>query len=109
MKTFEFKLSLSQEKISQIDNWLDILKVVWNRAIAILEWKQYHDRRQKCLETEWEDTWGFDLKPVGINVTKVGKDWIYYSTIAAQFRKDKAKGWEVNDNIDVRLRYLVVK
>lgn len=102
MKTFEFKLHLTKEQKELIEEQLTVLKIVWNRAIALLEWKQYYQRALRCIDDEWIDTWGFELKPVAIEVNKIDKDWCYFSRIAAEFRRDKKKGWEVKDNIEVR-------
>ena len=107
MKTIEFKLTLSPEERSLFNRWLEILKKVWNRALALLEWKQYYNRLQKCLEIP--DSWGFNVKPVQINCRKVGEDWVYYSNIAAEFRIEKSLGWEIPDNIEVRPVVSLVK
>lgn len=143
MKTYEFKLNLNSEQTEKVERWLNVLKIVWNRALAILEWKQYYDRRQRCLSQDiyyekvpfykflylfrlliilqfdgfvkyllpliaappnsinLTEAWGFDFKPVAIKATRVDKNWAYYCTIAAEFRKDKSKGWEVKDNVQL--------
>ncbi|MGV2831553.1 transposase [Myxosarcina sp. GI1(2024)] len=107
MKTIEFKLYLNARQQSQIDNWLEILKVVWNRALAILEWKQWRDRYQKCMSVP--DTWGFEVQPTAINCYKLGKDYILYTPIAADFRLNKSKGWEVEGNTETRYSIDLVK
>lgn len=100
MKTLEFKLSLSKGKQNFIDIWLSTLTQVWNRGLALLEWKQYHDRLQKCLAVE--DAWGFVTTPTAIAVRLEGKDWVYYSNIAADFRIDRSKGREIEGNLETR-------
>ena len=107
MRVIEFKLYLNQEQKEQIDHWLDVLKAVWNRGLALLLWKQYHNRLQKCLEVP--DSWGFEIKPVAINCYKDGKDYVFYSSIAADFRLDKTKGWEVEGNVERRQVLNLVK
>lgn len=99
-KKTEFKLNLGSQQIELIEEWLETLTRVWNRGLALLEWRQYYLRRQKCLEVP--DTWGFDVQPTAINIRLEGKDWVFYSNIAAEFRIDRTKGREIEGNLELR-------
>lgn len=109
LKTIEFKLSLSRMDRDRVDGWLGTLTQVWNRGLALLEWKQYYDRLQKCLAVEVEDGWGFTTTPTEIAVRLEGKDWVYYSHVAADFRVDRSKGREIAGNLEERYFVPLVK
>lgn len=102
MRVLEFKLKLTRQQQQQIDQWLEVLKVVWNRGLALLEWRQYHRRYQQCLQATSVSGWEFDLHRSQILTHKVGEDWALYCPCAAEFRVDRTQGREIAGNLELR-------
>jgi len=111
VKTLEFKLTLSPSQQFDIDRWLNILKRIWNRGLALLEWRQHYSRLQECLVVPEDRVahWGFDLHPVVIRKHKVGDEWLSYCDRAAEFRVDRTLGREIEGNLELRPAVNLVK
>ncbi len=121
VKVLEFKASLSTNQRSLLAEMQEHLLGAWNRGLALLEWRQHYDRLKKCLEVELANDWGFDLKPVKIDMKKnelelfAGRDrkrklkpfkketvWAACCQIAADFRVDRSKSKDIEGNQELR-------
>lgn len=74
LKTLEFKPNFTKEQQKEVDTWMDTLKGVWNRGLALLEWRQYYFRWQESHSPS------FYLKPVieevfQVKGKKIGKPY----------------------------------
>ncbi|QUY44841.1 hypothetical protein [Acaryochloris marina] len=103
MKTIEFPLYLDSSQQTKVTEWMDTLKHVFNRGIALLEWRQFYNRLQKVLEVDPDY-----CTPVQLNVTKVGDEWSMSCDCSIKARIDKTKSWD-GANIEYRPACTLVK
>ena len=49
-KKMEFKLKLTPEQMIKLVEYLDIQRRVWNRGLALIEWREWYEKWEKVLE-----------------------------------------------------------
>lgn len=49
IKTFEFKLTLNARQRRKIDHWMRLQNYYFNRGLALIEWREWHDKWQTVL------------------------------------------------------------
>lgn len=104
-RTFSFPLYPTRSQERELFEWLNLMRRVWNRGLALLEWNQYYRRYQKCLETSPPSGLIFDpdefgpIAPVPIQIRKVGNDWVYSSPLGFKYREDRTKSWDEPGNV----------
>lgn len=103
MKTIEFPLYLDSSQQAKVTEWMDTLKHVYNRGIALLEWRQFYNRLQKVKEVDP----GYSTS-VQLNVSKVGEEWAMSCDCIIKTRIDKTKSWD-EANIEYRPACILVK
>ncbi|WP_299492346.1 hypothetical protein [Acaryochloris sp. IP29b_bin.137] len=103
MKTIEFPLYLDISQQAKVNEWMDTLKHVYNRGIALLEWRQFYNRLQKVQAVDPEYR-----TPVQLNVRKVGQEWAMSCDCTIKTRLDKTKSWD-EANIEYRPACSLVK
>ncbi|ABW31717.1 hypothetical protein [Acaryochloris marina] len=103
MKTIEFPLYLDSSQQVKVTDWMDILKHVYNRGIALLEWRQFYNRLQKVREVDPE----YNI-PVQLNVNRLGGEWSMSCECRIKTRLDKSKSWD-EANIEHRPACTLVK
>jgi hypothetical protein len=103
MKTIEFPLYLDSSQQAKVNEWMDTLKYVYNRGIALLEWRQFHTRLQKVQEVDPEYN-----TPVQLSVSKVREEWAMSCACTIKVRIDRTKSWDEN-NIEIRPACSLVK
>lgn len=61
MRTIEFKLSLNQSQQAKVDNWLNVMRWVWNEGLRLLEtfeaftgWDKVGKQWVPCCPIPWE-------------------------------------------------------
>jgi putative transposase len=54
MRTVEFKLDLNQSQQAKVDDWLNVLRWVWNRGLHLLEEFDSNTRWDKASKS-----WGW--------------------------------------------------
>lgn len=50
-KVFEFKLYLNAGQKKKLDHWIHIQNWVWNRGLALIEWREWYDRWHMVVQS----------------------------------------------------------
>ncbi|MGL4503456.1 MAG: hypothetical protein ACRCU2_30630, partial [Planktothrix sp.] len=50
-KKVEFKLTFGPTQLERLRGYLSIQRLVWNRGLAILEWREWYDKWLQVLES----------------------------------------------------------
>lgn len=62
IRKVEFKLALSKTQRAEVDRFLEVERRVWNRGLALLEWREWYDKWEQVLASpEHPD---YDPEPV---------------------------------------------
>jgi transposase len=79
-KKVEFKLTFGTTQLERLRAYLSVQRLVWNRGLAILEWREWYDKWLQVVESpEHPDytpepvplKWGYNEVKVGKKTTKV--------------------------------------
>jgi transposase len=101
VKTFEFKLTLNRAQRRKIDAWMNTQNALFNRGLALLEWREWHLMWTKVIESA--DTMD-GIEPVEmrwvVNDKVKGDERFAMACSRVKCRKYNAQtdaGWEVGE------------
>lgn len=82
LRKVEFKLPYKKDLIERIKTRLEIQRRVWNRGLALLEWREWYDKWERVKEVCLDSIASGEVKPVPLH---------WYLNESSKSKKKKAK------------------